>query len=192
MRVPLGLRSPVVGDVHLTADDRLDSGLARFAVELDHSRERAVVGERDGGHLEPRRLLHEGRDPARSVEDRVLRVDVQVDEGRRGGTTHGRAIVLPRRGPWRFSRAPRTYAAVSPDQSASARRRPSPGDPPGRSRAGAPSTRARAPRDRPRHRLSDLPRAPARTTIRRRSRALPRGRARARVVRRWESRAGHA
>ena len=94
MRVALRLRVPVVRDVRLAAEDRLDAGLARLAVELDRAGERAVVGERDRGHLEPRRLLHEGRDAARAVEDRVLRVDVQVDERRRRGATHGRAIVL--------------------------------------------------------------------------------------------------
>ena len=89
--VPLRLRVAVVGDVDLAADDRLHADLPRLPEELHRARERAVVGERDGGHLEARRLLHEIRDPARPVEDRVLRVDVQVDEGRSG---HGMATLL--------------------------------------------------------------------------------------------------
>ena len=93
MRVALRLRAPVVRDVHLAADDRLDARLAGLTMELDRAGQRAVVGERDRRHLEPRRLLDESRDPARPVEDRVLGVDVQVDERRRGGATHGRAIV---------------------------------------------------------------------------------------------------
>ena len=80
----------VVDDVHLAAEDRLDALLGGGLVEVDRARHRAVVGERDGGHLELGRLPRERRDPARPVEDRVLGVDVQVDE-RRG---HGRAIVL--------------------------------------------------------------------------------------------------
>ena len=66
--------------------------LLRGLVEVDRAGQRAVVGERDRRHLEPGRLVDERRDPARPVEDRVLGVDVQVDE--RGA--HGRAIVLAR------------------------------------------------------------------------------------------------
>ena len=49
-------------------------------VELDGARERAVVGERDGRHLELGGARDEVGDPARPVEDRVLGVHVQVDE----------------------------------------------------------------------------------------------------------------
>ena len=91
MRVPLRLRAAVVGDVDLAADDGLDALLSRLPMELDGAGERPVVGERDGGHLEPCRLRHEVGDPARPVENRVLRVDVEMDE--RGG--HGRASLLP-------------------------------------------------------------------------------------------------
>ena len=48
--------------------------------ELDRAGERAVVGERDGGHLELGGAGRERGDPARPVEDRVLGVDVEVDE----------------------------------------------------------------------------------------------------------------
>jgi len=92
VRVPFRLHLAVVDDVHLAAEDRLDPLRLRRLVEIDGARHRAVVGERDGRHLEPRRLLRERRDPASPVEDRVLRVDVQVDE--RGG--HGKAILVPR------------------------------------------------------------------------------------------------
>ena len=90
VRVALGQRLAVVDDVHLAAEDRLDALLGGGLVEVDRARHRAVVGERDGGHLELGRLPRERRDPARPVEDRVLGVDVQVDE-RRG---HGKAIVV--------------------------------------------------------------------------------------------------
>ena len=91
MRLALLLRVPVVGDVDLAAEDRLDALVARRLVEVDRARERAVVGERDGRHLELGGALREVRDPARAVEDRVLRVDVEVDEGRFG---HGKSSVV--------------------------------------------------------------------------------------------------
>ncbi len=84
VRVALRLRVPVVGDVDLAADDRLDPRCAGLAVELDRAGERAVVREGHGGHLEARSLRDEPGNPTRPVEDRVLRVDVQVDEGRCG------------------------------------------------------------------------------------------------------------
>ena len=92
VRVALRERAAIVDDVHLAAEDRLDPLLGGGLVEVDRAGHRAVVGERHGGHLELGRLPRERRDPARPVEDRVLGVDVQVDE--RGG--HGRAIVVGR------------------------------------------------------------------------------------------------
>src|SRR5215204_7413410 len=72
VRVALLLGSAVVRDVDLAADQRLDALLARLAIELYGPCERAVVGERDRGHLELGGTSGEGGDPARAVEDRVL------------------------------------------------------------------------------------------------------------------------
>jgi hypothetical protein len=58
--------------------------LRRLAVELGGAGERAVVGEADGRHVELARALRERRNAARPVEDRVLGVDVQMDEWRLG------------------------------------------------------------------------------------------------------------
>jgi hypothetical protein len=91
VRVALRLHPAVVDDVDLAAEDRLDALLLRRLVEVDRPRHRTVVGERHRRHLECGRLPRERRDPARPVQDRVLGVDVQMDE--RGG--HGKAIVLP-------------------------------------------------------------------------------------------------
>ena len=77
------LRAPVLDDVDLAADDRPDARLAREAVELDRAGHGAVVGERDGGHLQLGGPLDQLADAARPVEDRVLRVAVEVDEGTR-------------------------------------------------------------------------------------------------------------
>ena len=91
VRLALLLRVPVVGDVDLAADERLDALVSGRLVEVDRAGERAVVGEPDGRHLELGGALREVRDPAGAVEDRVLGVDVEVDEGRFG---HGESIVL--------------------------------------------------------------------------------------------------
>ena len=78
--VTLPLNPPVVGDIDLAAHDRLDACAVRVPVELDCTGERPVIGERDRRHLELDGAGNEIRNPARSVEDRVLRVDVQMDE----------------------------------------------------------------------------------------------------------------
>ncbi len=89
--VALLLRLAIVGDVDLAADDGLHAVLARLPRELDRPGERAVVGERHGRHLESRRLGRQLRDPARPVENRILGVDMQMDEG--GG--HREVILEP-------------------------------------------------------------------------------------------------
>jgi hypothetical protein len=53
-----------------------------------------VVGESDGGHAELGRPRGELGNPARSVEDRVLGVDVQMDET---GLSHGQTWSHSRR-----------------------------------------------------------------------------------------------
>ena len=82
------------------AEIPLEAVLRGFLRQLDRAGERAVVGERDRRHLELGRPRGKRGDPARPVEDRVLAVDVQMDE-RRG---HGRATLL--RGEDGFRRAP--------------------------------------------------------------------------------------
>ncbi len=92
MRLALLLDVAVVRDVDLAAQHGLDSLVARGLVEVDGARERAVVGERDRRHLELGGALGEVRNPAGAVEDRVLGMDVEMNERRFG---HGRSIVLP-------------------------------------------------------------------------------------------------
>ena len=87
VRVALLLRLAVLGDVDLAADDRLHAGALRLLEELDRTGEAAVIRQGDGRHLELGRPLDEVRNAARSVENRVLGVDVQMDEI---GLTHGR------------------------------------------------------------------------------------------------------
>ena len=80
VRVTLVLLPAVVDDVYLTTDQRLDPLVLGRAVQVDRTRERPVIGERDSGHLAARRLLRERRDAARPVQDRELGVNVEVDE----------------------------------------------------------------------------------------------------------------
>ncbi len=80
VRVALLLLGRVVADVDLAADQRLDALLPGVLVELDGAGERAVVGERDGRHLELRGAGRQIGDPAGPVEDREFGVDVEVDE----------------------------------------------------------------------------------------------------------------
>jgi hypothetical protein len=68
-------------DVGLDADDRLEAVLLGLLVELVAAVHVAVVGHADRGHAEARRLREERGDLRRTVEHRVLGVDVQVDEG---------------------------------------------------------------------------------------------------------------
>jgi hypothetical protein len=87
VRVALRLLAAVVGDIDLAAENRLHSDLFRLLVQVDRAGEGAVVGERDRGHLQLRRSCRQRRNPASSVEDGVLGVDVEVDE--RSGLGHG-------------------------------------------------------------------------------------------------------
>ena len=90
MRVPLGLRLAVLGDVDLAAEDRLHAVLLGLLDELNRPGERAVVGEPDGRHLELGGARRELGNAARPVENRVLGVDVKVNER---GLTHGAGSV---------------------------------------------------------------------------------------------------
>jgi hypothetical protein len=92
VRVALVLLAAVVDHIDLAADDRPDALVLRRLEELDRARHRAVVGQGHRRHLELRGLPRKRRDPAGPVEDRVLGVDVQVDER----DAHGKAIVVRR------------------------------------------------------------------------------------------------
>src|SRR5205823_449670 len=83
---------PVLRDVDLAADQRLDALARRLTVELHRPRERPVIGEGDRRHLELGRPRRERRDAARTVEDRVLGVDVQMDEA---SFSHGSTNIAP-------------------------------------------------------------------------------------------------
>ena len=78
---PLAKQAGPGRDVYLAADDRLDPGFLAGLVEVDRAVHDAVVGESDRGHVELGRSSHHRLDAAGAIEQRVLGVVVEVDEG---------------------------------------------------------------------------------------------------------------
>jgi hypothetical protein len=72
-------------DVRLHADDRLDAGLLGLLLKAPGRVEIAVVGDCQRRLLELERALYEVIDPVRPVQQRILGVTVQMDEGHRTG-----------------------------------------------------------------------------------------------------------
>ena len=75
------LGAPARGNVRLVADDRIESGSLAFLVELDGAEEIAVIGEGAGVHALGLDVGDELRDPARAVEEAVVGMAVEMDEG---------------------------------------------------------------------------------------------------------------
>ncbi len=75
------LRPPVARcDVHLAAEDRVQPALPCLIMK-DHRREHVpVLGDGHGRHPQLRRTIQQLLDPARAVEQRILGVEVKVDE----------------------------------------------------------------------------------------------------------------
>src|SRR5689334_6735859 len=72
------------GDVGLHADDRFDAGLFRLLLKLPGGVEITMVGDRQPGLLELLRPPDQVIDPVRAVEERVLRVAMEMNEGHLG------------------------------------------------------------------------------------------------------------
>ena len=79
-------------DVDLAADHRMDAVLLGLVVELDRAEEVAVVGHGDGGHLLLGHDVHQLRDLAGSIEQRVVGVAMKMNERGRHGQ-RGRLLV---------------------------------------------------------------------------------------------------
>jgi hypothetical protein len=79
--VGIGAGLVVAGDVDFAADDGMDAGGFVGVVEGDCAEEVAVVGHADGGHVLFGADLHELVDFAGSVEEGVVSVVVEVNEG---------------------------------------------------------------------------------------------------------------
>ena len=72
--------STILDEVDLAANNRLDARFFGRPIEINGTCHRAVVGHRDRRHLELYRTIDEVLDTARTIENRVLGVTVQVDK----------------------------------------------------------------------------------------------------------------
>ena len=74
-----------VDHIHLIADDRLDAGLTAELEQLDGAVHHAVIGEGQGGHAQLHCPLHHLRQLAGPIEEAVVAVVVERNEGQGGG-----------------------------------------------------------------------------------------------------------
>jgi len=70
---PAGRRKPA-------ADDGMDAIIVSVIIELHRAEQIAVIGHRDGGHLLLLGELHQLRNFARAVEQRIIGVTVKMNE----------------------------------------------------------------------------------------------------------------
>src|ERR1700751_3829169 len=68
------------GHVNFATDNRLNSGLLRRLIKLDHSIHVAMVGNGNRRHPVFDRFFHQVRDPDRAVQKRVFSVQVEMNE----------------------------------------------------------------------------------------------------------------
>ena len=102
-------------DVHLAAQNRLDAALLRLVVERDRREHVPVLGDRERGHLQLLRAVEQLLDAARAVEQRELRVEVQVDElGHHVSTCGLSALCLVRAKSWCQVRCTSQRTSVTP------------------------------------------------------------------------------
>jgi hypothetical protein len=74
--------------VRLVADDRINAGVLALLVEFDRAEEVAVIGHRDRVHAERLGMRDQFRHPVGAIEEAIVRVAMQVNEGTLG---HDRA-----------------------------------------------------------------------------------------------------
>ena len=83
MAVPLAVyiaavKARVRRKVHLAADDRVDALGFAGAVKVDHAVHDAVVGQRAGGLSQLRHAVHQAFDAARTVQQAVFTMHMQM------------------------------------------------------------------------------------------------------------------
>ena len=69
---------PVLADVRLAADDRLDPRLRHRGIEINRAVQYAVVGDRARIHAELLQPFYQRGNPARAVQQAVLRMQMQM------------------------------------------------------------------------------------------------------------------
>ena len=80
------LRRRLIGDAHLTADDRLDALVLRGNRKLQRREHRVGVGHRDGGHVHRAGQLDQLLHRHRAFQQGMLGMHAQMDES--GGICH--------------------------------------------------------------------------------------------------------
>ena len=68
------------GNVRFTADDRFDAEFDRGLIKFDRTKEISVVGHAERGHFIFGRFLNQLFDTTGTIEEAVLRVDVEMDK----------------------------------------------------------------------------------------------------------------
>src|ERR1041385_1773289 len=79
-------------DINFAADDRLDAFFESRFVKIYRAAENAVIRDRDGRELKLMRFVHQAIQTASAIEQRVLGVQVQMDEV---GVRHKDKLPLP-------------------------------------------------------------------------------------------------
>ncbi len=80
MRVFAAVMPAALGHIHFAADDRLHAARLRRLVKRLRSKQVAVIGDRNGRHLAPRRLIHDLFEVASSIQQAIVCVQMQVNE----------------------------------------------------------------------------------------------------------------
>ena len=67
-------------NINLAADNRLDAPVARGLIKINCAAEHAVVGDRERGELQFAGFVHQPIEAAGAIEQRILRVQMQMDK----------------------------------------------------------------------------------------------------------------
>ena len=77
------LRVAVSGDIGFHADNRLNPGFFGLFVEFNQPVHDPMIGQSDGRHAKFLGFGHQAVNLRQAIKQRIMRVDVEVDEGHR-------------------------------------------------------------------------------------------------------------
>ncbi len=78
VKLGIAVRHAARRHIGFYTDDWLDPGILRGFVEIDHSKHRAVVGDRHGGHIQLLHTLDQLLNVREAIEHGVFRVNVEM------------------------------------------------------------------------------------------------------------------
>ncbi len=81
----------MISKLQIYADNRLDALFKCLLVKLHHAKKVSVIGQRNRRHAQVGALPHQHRNPDGTVDDRVLGVQMQMNEG----LSHGVSLRSP-------------------------------------------------------------------------------------------------